>query len=178
MLPFGAGTSSGMGFVPPRSYRLSFPSHYLGVAEAPQCVWILAPGMPGRSNSLQLGTGGKAVFQSFLCNVRVQRAVSVGIRPFARCGRVGVGHGRCRHTSFEKSRLAEPMSKITPSIRLPAVTSREFIIDSQEAAKSFVLRIKRCASPINITNATTPPDVRSARNRRSASTGRRKCCRT
>ena len=139
-----------------RHFALSFPSHYLGVAEAPQCVWILAPSMPGRSNSLQLGTGGKAVFQSFLCNVRVQSAVSVGIRPFARCGRVGVGHGRCRHTSFEKSRLAEPMSKITPSIRLPAVTSREFIINSQEAAKSFILRIKRCASPINVTNANDP----------------------
>jgi hypothetical protein len=45
-----------------RHFALSFPSHYLGVAEAPQCVWILAPAMPGRSNSLQLGTGGKAVF--------------------------------------------------------------------------------------------------------------------
>ena len=159
-------------------FRLSFPSYHFGVAEAPQRVSILAPGTPGGSNSLQFGTAGKAIFQRFLGNVRMQSAVGVGIRPCPRCGRVGVGHGRCRYTSFDKSRLAEPMSKITPSVRLPAVTSRKFIIQSQEPSNSLVLRIKRCASQSTSRTPTTPPDLRSARHCRSASTGRRKCCRT
>src|SRR4029077_2692929 len=87
-------------------FALSFLSYHLGVAEAPQRVWILAPSTPGRGNSLKIGTGGKVVFQTFLGNGRVQGAVSIGIGPFPRCGRVAVGHGRSRHTSFEKSRLA------------------------------------------------------------------------
>jgi hypothetical protein len=78
--------------LPPRV--LSFPSYHFGVAEAPQRVRILGPSTPVRGNSLQFGTGGKAVFQRFLANVRVQGAVGVGIGPFPRCGPVGVGHGR------------------------------------------------------------------------------------
>jgi len=159
-------------------FTLSFLSYHLGVAEAPQRVWILAPSMPGRGNSLKLGTGGKAVFQSFLGNVRVQGAVSIGIGPFQRCGRVGVGHGRCRHTSFDKSRVAEPISKVTSGVGLPAVTSREFIIKSQEAANSLVFRIKRCASPINVTNADDPAGCRKRPKLPQRIDWSTQCCRT
>jgi hypothetical protein len=149
-----AGVLSGL---PPIS-SLSFPRHHFGVSEAPKCVWILAPDTPGTGDCLQFGTGGNAIFQRFLGNVGVQRAVGIGIGPFPRCGRVGVGHGRCCNASFSKSRLAEPMSKMASGVRLPAVTTREFIIESQEAANSLVLRIKRRASPINITNADDPAE--------------------
>jgi hypothetical protein len=147
-----AGVLSGL---PPIS-SLSFPRHHFGVSEAPKCVWILAPGTPGTGDCLQFGTGGNAT--GFLGNVGVQRAVGIGVGPFPRCGRVGVGHGRCCNASFSKSRLAEPMSKMASGVRLPAVTTREFIIESQEAANSLVLRIKRRASPINITNADDPAE--------------------
>ena len=47
---------------------------------------------------------------------------------------------------------------------------------SQEAANSLVLRIKRCASPIDVTNTDDPAGWSEAPGHcRSASTGRRKC---
>src|SRR6516162_9503448 len=133
---------------------LSFPRHHFGLGEAPRRVRMLAPRTPGSSDIFQLRTRGNAIFHRFFRNAGVQCPVGIGIGPFPRCGRIRVGNRRCCNTSFDKTRLAEPMSKMASSVRLAAVATREFIIESQEAAHSLVLRIKCRAPPIHITNVS------------------------
>src|SRR5262249_37786567 len=102
---------------------LSFPRHHFGMGEAPQYVWMLAARTPGSSNIFKLKMRGDAIFYRFFCNGGVQCPVGICVGPFPRCGRIRVGHSRCCNMSFDKTRLAEPMSKMASGVRLAAVAT-------------------------------------------------------
>src|SRR5262249_6235097 len=124
----------------------------LGVRKAKIRIWIAAPAAPLGSDFLQFGSRRDAELKGSLGYVGAPGAFGIAVAPLACGSDIRVWRSACRDLGVARSGLPDPTEKMPARVRLSAATASQVVVQSKEAAHAQIVRVERCATPIDISH--------------------------